>query len=134
MQLIWSQDGKTLYLRRVFAVMNAPRTPGRAEIVVWREGGKATVLSGLAFASSQLDFALLPDGDPLLRNGKGLWSIRPDGELRALPSDVTHALAGSHLLGLDDQGRAILLKRENDDCSYIATADLTTGQLTRIYP
>jgi len=129
----WSQDGKTIYLSRVVPVVRGSRTADRrAEMIVWREGAKTAVLSALPAPSSELDTALLPGGNLLILSGKQLWFVCPDGKLRSMPRDVVRSFADSALLGLDNEGRAILVKRKEG--GYIAAADLTTGEVTRIYP
>jgi hypothetical protein len=131
----WSQDGKTLYLSRVVPVVpDSWRADRRAELIVWQEGDKAALLSALPEPSANLQTALLPDGDLLVSNGRHLRSIGPDGKLRSMPGNVVRSFADSSLLSLDNQGRAILRKWEKDQASYIAAVDLTTGELTRIYP
>jgi hypothetical protein len=135
LRFTWSEDGKTLYLSRRVPVVRGSRTAERrAEIIVWREGARAAVLSRLPGPSPDLHTALLPGGNLLVSSGKRLWSIGPAGKLQRMPDAVARSFAEGTLLGLDSQGRAILKKWEENRPSYVAAADLTTGELTRIYP
>ncbi len=137
LSLLWSRDGKALYIYRygpAVTSVGGPRSESRAELIVWREGAKAAVVAALPRPSWMYDTALLPDGGLLLSAADRLWSIGADGKVRPMPEVVSRSFAHGRLLGVDERGRAVLHKWEKDDRSYIAAADLKTGELTRIYP
>ncbi len=125
---IWSSDGRYLYLVGAYS--------GHLAIWRWQEGeAQARPLPVPADLSVQW-LEALPRGSGLLVWGQHqLYTMGPEGRLHPVPNrDVRSFLAGgAHFVGLDSEGRMIVLKYY-DAFGRLEAVDLTTWTMKDIYP
>lgn len=128
-ELMWSPGGDAFY----YIVGTHPKQRGEAErvcVVAWTEASGRASLVTLSPGTPLDRTAVLPDGYLLVSLWKQGCIVTPEGRVETMPSKVAAAFEDWRLIGIDARGRAIVTKwREK-----IAAVDLSSGEMTAIYP
>jgi len=131
-ELLWSPRGDAFY----YIVGTHPRQrdePERVYVVAWTEGSGRASLATLSCSTPIVGTAVLPDGHLLVSAWQRAYIVTPDGRVATTSSRVADAFKHWRPVGVDARGRAIVTRwREKDN--KIAAIDLSSGEVTAIYP
>ncbi|HUT75684.1 MAG TPA: ABC transporter permease subunit [Armatimonadota bacterium] len=126
----WSKDGKRLYYISV----------SDGEPALWRADVAAAVARALPDCRWTEKIATLPGSDNLLVWSPNMvWLVNARDGVQQFPNDAVRRLAHDHLLlGMNDQGQAIVAKRApgfNEwQAETLGVLNLATGRVKQVYP
>ena len=130
--ILWTEDSSAVHVARRAREPQSRRN--RVEIITWRRGDDAATIARTPPGGWSLFSSPLPDAALVAQSDRDLWLLDRTGALTPLSTaGLRKALFSSSVIGLDHRGRLILRSRDHPRSS-LSAFDLTTGELTHIYP
>ncbi len=124
-ELVWSQDGRYLYLARYYN--------GFLALARWQPGQEKAVPVAIPAGIKVQRIAPLRDGGPLVWAEHVAYWVGPQGRFAPLPGKLRDLPRGNEFLTIDTEGR-IVVRSLRSEVPEIEAIDVTNGSITKIYP